>query len=268
MAVEHAGNLVHLAAQADHHDSREIGVVPVAGDGPLEHLPSIAVTGHPAPGAVGERHDAVHMRVVGERVAAEGVGDVAADGGGAVHRAHEADIVAGRRPSVVAQDALEGRAFGLRHEIGGLRLAAGGVVARERLHLHIVGVHMVADGDGAARKTDDLIVFAHRFAGGDCVRGDLVPDGDIVRRPDSLSGERGAGCDGFLGGDHIVGGVEAYGEGFARHGSSSLRRVPAAIPRRIADKGRLRPVAARRRFPGAPASRRHFVFARLARGPA
>lgn len=110
-------DLVHLAAEAQHHHMGEIGVPRIAGEGAAQDVQAFA-RGHPAAGLVGERHDAVHIReigewlVPGERIALEGVGDEARGVRAAVHRGEDADVVARRDAAIRPHDALEGGGSG------------------------------------------------------------------------------------------------------------------------------------------------------------
>src|SRR3546814_3151289 len=67
----------------------------VAPEGALQRLVAVAAVGHAAAGGVHEGGDTVDVRVVGEDAGlVEGLGDVAGNGRGAVHRGEDADVVA------------------------------------------------------------------------------------------------------------------------------------------------------------------------------
>ena len=107
-------DLVHLAAQAEHEDAREIRMPRIAAERAAEQRQRL-VLGHAAAGLVGQRDDAVDIRKIGQRIVAgerillEDVGDEACDMRAAIHRGEHADVVPRRDAAVRAQDALEGR---------------------------------------------------------------------------------------------------------------------------------------------------------------
>ena len=109
---QQAADLVHLAAEPDHDDMREIRMPRVAGERAAQEVQRFARR-HAAAGLVRERDYAVHVRVVrqrvvpGERVALEHVRDQARHVGAAIHRGQDADVVARRDAPVRAADALE-----------------------------------------------------------------------------------------------------------------------------------------------------------------
>src|SRR3546814_20548428 len=68
-----------------------------------------------------------------------------------------------------------------------------GGVALEVVHLHVVDVDVLADGDVVGCEADDLVVFPHRLALGDRPGGDLVARGDRLRHRHRLAGNGGSG---------------------------------------------------------------------------
>ncbi len=191
-AVRQPGvDLVGFAAQAHHQHAAEVGMRGVAGERALQDLHAQALGVHAAAGAVRERDDAVHVGEGRQRfgmvLAREVVGDRAGGRGRAVHAGQDADVVARGDTAVGALDAHEG---GFAPGGLGLHVGAEGVVAREVApavaHAEVVRVHVLAGRDRLAGEADDLVVAAHRLAGGDGARGDLVargdqpPDGDVL----------------------------------------------------------------------------------------
>src|SRR5690606_17021456 len=131
-------DLVGLAAETHHQYAGEVRMPRIASDGALQRLVAFAAGAHAAAAAVGQRHHAIDVGELGQGRPAEPVGDVAGDGGGAVHAGQHADVVAGGDAPVLAHDAVEHRPLVLRHIVGRLRVGADPMVARERVHLHVV----------------------------------------------------------------------------------------------------------------------------------
>ena len=127
--------------------------------------PCVSATTPSTFGIVGQR--------LGMDVAAEVIGDGARHGGRAVHAGEDADVVAGGDAAVGAHDALEGCRLRRRLRSGARRRAIG-VVARELGHRQVVRVHVLAGLDVARGDADDLVVAAHRLAGGDRAHRHLV----------------------------------------------------------------------------------------------
>ena len=190
LLLHQAADLVDLAAEAQHDDGGEIHMPRIAAEGAPEQRQRLVLR-HAAAGLVGQRHHAVDVREIGQRIVAgerillEDVGDHARDMRAAIHRGEDADIVAGRDPSVGAADALEGRG---QIEIRRRRdVDAEGIVLGEIAHAAILGVDVLARRDWNGRKADDLAVAPHRLAGRDGADRDLVARrnpldcGDAVR---------------------------------------------------------------------------------------
>ena len=212
-AVRQPGiDLVGLAAQADHQHASKVDVGGVAGQSALQNFHAQAITVHAAAGAVCQRHHAVHVGKVFERsrvgAARKMVGNGARCGSRAIDAGQNADVIARGYAAVGALDAHE-----LCFELGRRRLDIGtnGVVARKvalvRPHVEVVRVHMLAGGDGLAGKTNDLVVAAHRLAGGQCACGHLMAGryeaahGDVF----NLCAAHQLGS----GNQHVIGGVKA-----------------------------------------------------------
>ena len=156
LLLHQAADLVHLAAQPQHDDMREIGVPRVAGQRAAQHAQRLAL-GHAAAGLVRQRHHAIDVGILrqrivaGERIAAEHIGDQSRDMRRAVHRRQDADVVARRHAAVRPADAVERRRrVGV---VGRLRIDAVGVVLGEVAHLAVLHVHVLARRDRAARRS-------------------------------------------------------------------------------------------------------------------
>ena len=141
----------------------------VTGQRAAQQLQGLALGVHRATGAVRERHDAVHLRVVrqgfGKYVPAEAVGDGARHRGRTVHRGQDADVVARGHAAVAAHNAHEsGR---LRHQHRGAGVQRGDLrgIAFEIGHAQVVHMHMLATAYGLRGKADDLAVATHRRTG-------------------------------------------------------------------------------------------------------
>ena len=167
LLLHQPADLVHLAAQAEHDDGGEIRMPRVAAERPPQQRQRLALR-HAAAGLVGQRHHAIDVgkigqRVVaGERIALEHVGDHARDMRAAVHRGEDADVVARRDPAVRAADALEGRGqIEIRHR---LDVDAIGIVLGEIAHAAVMGVHVLARRNRRGGEADDLAVAADRLA--------------------------------------------------------------------------------------------------------
>ena len=134
----------------------------------------------PQPVRVGERDHAVDVRVVAEhvreQVAAELVGDVRAPRWPSSSPSTGCRCSCawrrGRRPA-----RCPGRWPDWRRTGSACSLGAERVVAGEVAHLEVVHVDVLAGRDVALGEADDLVVAAHRRAGGDRPRGDLVACG-------------------------------------------------------------------------------------------
>ena len=157
-------DLVGLAAEAEEENSGEVGVVGVADEDAAEEVGGFAVFGHAAAGAVGDRDDAVDVRIGAEDFRSEVGGDAAGDCGGTVDGGEDADVVASGDTTVGADDALEGcRGF---DEFGDARFGADGVVALEVTSDEVVGVDELAHGDRLGGEANDLVELTDGLARG------------------------------------------------------------------------------------------------------
>ncbi len=65
---EHRAHLIGLATQSDDDDAGEVGVLNEPAEGPAQLLHAVAVVLDAAAEAVGDRHHAVDIRTVGQRI--------------------------------------------------------------------------------------------------------------------------------------------------------------------------------------------------------
>jgi len=105
LGAHEAADLVRLAAEAEDEDAGEVRVPRVTGDGAAEHVHPVALARHAAAGSVHQCDDAVDIGILGERGAAELLGDVFGGRRRAIDRADDAEIVARRNASVGPDDA-------------------------------------------------------------------------------------------------------------------------------------------------------------------
>ena len=256
--AEQRTDLVRLASQPDDQDAREVRVARVARERATQELHAVAVRVHAAARAMGQRDDAVDVRVPGERAARHLVGDRARDRRRAVDRRQHTEVIARRDlPRVVPvapDDPLERRRTVdvLRRP----RVRAERVVAVERAHREIVQVHVLAGRDVARREPDDLVVALHRLAPADRARRDLVRRGHEPRDSDVLVDQAGAADQLRAGDDDVVVGMEADRERGSREHGVVLKRRSSHVRRRAA-RSRRNPIRCRARArPAAPRSRR------------
>ena len=211
----HPGDLHHLAAEADEDRGADVRVGGVAPEDALEVVEAGAGGGHAAAGAVGEGDDAVDVGVVAEDAGGHHrLGGAADDGGGAVHRGADGDVVAGADLAVRAAVAHEGARGDLGDGgAGGLEVGADVVVLVVGAELAVLGVDVLAGGDGLGRVADDLAELGDGAAEGDVLAGDLVAGHDRAGELDAEA--EGARALGRAGGQDrdVVGGVEDEGGG-------------------------------------------------------
>ncbi len=205
-------DLVHLAAETDHENTREVRMLGKAPEHALEVRVSLARPGHAAARRVGQRDHAVDCRMLGHELVGHRVGDVFSRRGRAVYAGQHADIVPGSDPSVTPLITLEGAPLGLGHEGRGRYPLAELIVPIEILHLHVVDMHMLAGRDVLGGEADDLIVFPNLGALGDRTRRDLMTGRDLRGRRDTLVVNAGSRQHVDARGHHVVGGVQAHGQ--------------------------------------------------------
>ncbi len=222
LVADEAFDLVDLAAEAEEDPAGDVGVARDAREDTLEEAGGLVV-GHGAAALVGEGDDAVHAwEVAGEVGSLEAIGDVAGDGGGAVHGGDDAEIVAGACAAVRARETLEGA--GLIRASGGEGddLGADVGVALEGAGLDVLEVDVIAGADGAACEADGLAVLADGGTVGDVAKGELVAAANVGAEGDGavIPMEGGAGLEVGLGDGHVVLRAEPdgdLGEGDGRH---------------------------------------------------
>ena len=215
-------DLVDLAAEAQHDHGGEIRMPRKAAERAAKQRQRL-VLGHAAAGLVGQRHHAVDIGEIGERIVAgerillEDIGDEAGDMGAAIHRGEDADIVAGGDAAVGTADAVEERGqIEVRRR---LDVDAIGIVLVEIAHAAVLRVHVLAGRDRLRRKADDLAVAADRLASRDRLDRDLVARRNAFRRGDAL-GHDHAGRQARARDQHAVVGMQAD-DGCGGHGICS-----------------------------------------------
>ena len=145
---------------------------------------------HAAAGLVRQRHHAIDVRIIrqrivaGKRILLEHVGHHARDMGAAVHRGQDADVVAGSDTSVGTLDALECRGqIEVRRR---LDVHAPGIILGELAHADILHVDVLARRDRLRGKADDLAIALDRFADGDGFHRHLMACGNTLDGDDAL----------------------------------------------------------------------------------
>src|SRR3546814_18689441 len=110
IGVEQEGDLVHFAAEPDHEDAGDVRMACVAPEGALQRLVAVAAVGHAAAGGAHEGGDTVAVRVVGDDAGlVAGLGAVAGNGRGAVHRREDAPFVSRAGPPAPTTGSTEDR---------------------------------------------------------------------------------------------------------------------------------------------------------------
>ena len=231
LLLHQPADLVDLAAEAEHDDGGKIRMPRVAAERPPQQRQRLVLR-HAAAGLVGQRHHAVDIGkirqriVAGERILLEHVGDDAGDMRAAIHRGEDADIVAGRDAAVGTANALEGRG---QIEIRRRRdVDAVSIVLGEIAHAAILGVDVLARRDRNRRKADDLAVAPHRLADRDRLDRHLVAGGNPLDRGDAV-GHHHAGRQARACNQHAIIGVQADHGGWGHDRSPGYLKtiVPA-----------------------------------------
>ena len=207
LLLQHAAQLVHLAAQANGDDMGKIRVPREAGQHPAQD-PQRLLLGHAAAGLMGQRHHAIHLGIIGQRVIpiaegvfGEGAGDQVRHMGGTIHAGDDANVIARGHPAIGAADALENlRHLGQRRRPG---IHPPGVITGEIAHRHIVGMHPFPRRYGLGGEADDLAIAAHRLARGMAQHRHLVPSRHPPARHD-IGRNRRARRQGYAGNDHAI----------------------------------------------------------------
>ncbi len=195
----------------------------VAAERPAQDRQRLA-RGHAAAGLVGERDHTIDVGeigqriVAGERVLLEDIGDHARDMRAAIHRRQDADIVAGRHPSIRTADAVEGR--GQVEVWHRPNVDAKGIVLGKIAHAAILGMDVLARRNRRGRKADDLAVTTDRFTDRNGADRNLVAGGNALARGHAI-GHHHAGRKARARDQHAVIGVQSN-DGCWRHVVSPL----------------------------------------------
>ena len=145
---------------------------------------------HAAAGLVRQRHHAIDIREIGQRIVAgerillEDVGDHARDMRAAIHAGENADVVARRDPPVGTANALEcRRQIEIRRR---LDVDAACIVLGEIAHADVLHVNMLARRNRLGRKADDLAVTPDRLTDRDWLHRHLVAGRNPLGRRDAF----------------------------------------------------------------------------------
>ena len=158
-------DLVHLAAETDHHVAGNVRMPRHAHGDAFEQLQTFRRR-DAATHLVRERDDAIHVRKIAAQVlVAETFLDVARHGGRAVDRGNDGEVIARADLAAGTEEAWE-RAL-VRGRRDGPHVRARRVIARVGLTDEIVRMDVCARRDVALREADDLSVAPHRCAIGD-----------------------------------------------------------------------------------------------------
>ena len=84
--LEQFADLIAFTTEAHHQRTGEIGMTNVSGHGPAQQVHRLAGHFHAAAGAVGKRHHAVDVRIIGQAFGCEIFSDLVHHGGRAIHR--------------------------------------------------------------------------------------------------------------------------------------------------------------------------------------
>ena len=127
-----------------------------------------------------EGHHAIDLGIIIKNAGAvDGVGHELGDGGRAIHRGQDADIVARAHRPIGAPIPLEGCTLLLWHIVHRHHPLGKGIVMGQRAvgsaHAAIVLMYPVARHDGFLGKADDLAELDYGLSCGNCAGGKLVP---------------------------------------------------------------------------------------------
>jgi hypothetical protein len=175
-------DLVGLAAEAQKEHSGEVGMGGIPRKDAAEKICGFTVLGHSAAGAMGNRNDAIYIRIGLKHLRSEVSGDTPGYCGGAVDCREDTNVVASGDAAVGPDDSLEGRGLGGIQQGDGSRFGTTGVVAFEVAGDEVVGVDVVANRNGLGCEPNDLIELSDGLARGDSVEGHLVTSGNIGQR--------------------------------------------------------------------------------------
>ena len=150
---------------------------------------------HAAAGMMAEGGNAIDIRVFGQTILGEIVGDGMDHGGRAIYCRDDGDEVAGAGAAIGAHVSLEASALCLGQNVNGFEILSITIVALKLPKLHIVIVQHGAGHQVRFGKTNGHVVFQDRLALGDVVHRQL-----IARRYD-FAGHHIAARDCRAGGD-------------------------------------------------------------------
>ncbi len=209
LPVHHDRGLVHLAAEPDQDVGRDVRVLGVAGQHPLQRHVVLAEELGAAPRLVGDGEHAVDVRIVLLHVA-EPVLDELAHACRAVDPRDHRHVVARADPTVFSKVAVEIAHLGGRVEGDRLHVGADLVLLVPLAHRHVLGVHVIAHRDIRGGEADGLAVAPNRLADPPGVPRDLVAGLDVLPHRDAAARvlEDGAGRDLLLGDGHVVLGLQ------------------------------------------------------------
>ena len=189
LLLHQSADLVHFAAQPEHHDGREINMPRIAAERAAKQRQRFVLR-HAAAGLVRQRDHAIDVGeirqriVAGERILLEDIRNHAGDMRAAIHRGEDADIIARRDATVGTADAVKGRRqIEIRHR---LYVDAERIVFCEVTHAAVLGVDVLARRNRRGGKADDLAVAPDRLADGDRPDRDLVPGRNALDGGDAV----------------------------------------------------------------------------------
>ena len=207
-------DLVHLAAQADHHISADIRMARNAGQHALQQLVRVAGL----KGATAFMREGNHAIDVGP-VAVEigplkAIRDVMRNGGGAINAGDDCQVVARAHPAIRPGIALE-----KAHLAGGIISDGPGIDAEliipaKVFHRQVMRVYVFAGGDASIGEANNLAIFPHGCAIADFAKSNLMAGWNIFGGgdPQRVRGQFCAGFEQALNDGYVVALTEAQGE--------------------------------------------------------
>ncbi len=173
--LEQPVDLVVLAAEPDDQHAADIGMSGIAAERAAQQGQRFAALGDAAARFVGERDDAVDMRISAHhRGVAEALGDQPRHRRRAIDRRQDGDVVARADPAVGAAEAVEARPRFGRHRGQNAPPGADGARGGRRAEGEVVSVDMGAGGDVGGGDANHLGEAADGGAGGNRTQRHLV----------------------------------------------------------------------------------------------